>query len=90
MEFQKLENLLDRLNSYGGKPLRIGHFKFDEGEADRYAAQLDMYFDDYIDDRFETEEEVLADIKRQFAETDDDSWMYDRDEDDTDNDEGFM
>lgn len=32
-----------------------------------------MYFDDYLDDRFETAEEVLADIKRQFAETDDDS-----------------
>ena len=49
-----------------------------------------LFFYDYLEDRFETEDDVLADIKWQFAETDDDSWMYDRDEDDTDNDEGFM
>ena len=39
-----------------------------------------MDIDTYLDDEFKTELEVLQDVQNIFGEVDDDSWMFDDEE----------
>ena len=48
-------------------------------ERFRYADQLENDIDTYLDDNFQSELDVLLDIKNIFEDSDD-SWMFDDDE----------
>ena len=81
MTREELENLQQKLEDYNGEPIVIGKYVFNEGEGDRYATQIELDSETYLDDEFTTEKSVIKDIKEVFAEVDDGSWMFDEDED---------
>ena len=80
MTLEQLQALIERLND-DGHPFRVKGIRINPDERFRYADQIEMDIDTYLEDEFQTELEVLQDIQNIFGEVDDDSWMFD-DEDD--------
>ena len=82
MTRKQLEELQHKLEYYCEEPLVIGKFTFEDGEGDRYAAQIESDFETYLTDEYDTEESVIESIKELFDEVDDASWMFDDEEND--------
>ncbi|MBR5035010.1 MAG: hypothetical protein IKX71_06860 [Bacteroidales bacterium] len=80
MTRKELAELQQKLERYSGNPIVIGKYAFHEGEAERYAAQLEMDMDRYLDDCYDTEESVIDDISALFDDAGDSSWMFDDEE----------
>ena len=79
MNIEELKDLIDRLNN-DGKPFRVKGIRIDPDERFRYADQIENDIDTYLDDEFQTELEVLQDVKNIFEDADDSSWMFDDEE----------
>ena len=68
MEKEQINALID---SYRTKSKNVR--KYDEEKRaffDRIVGQIELSFDEYLDDSFETEEDVINDVKEQFDEVD--------------------
>ena len=77
---EDINDLLQSLRSCSFEPTVIDGHYLAEGEADRYAAQLEMDLDFYLDENFETAKSILESIKDFFDDADDASWMFDDEE----------
>ena len=77
MERKQIEELIEKYRRMGTQELKYGEEKC--AFFDRVADQLEESFGEYLDDDFQTEEDIINDIKEQFAEVDGD---YDFDEED--------
>lgn len=75
MERKQIEELIAKYRRMGTQELKYGEEKC--AFFDRVANQIDDYIEDYMDERFETETDILDDVKESFAEVDD---YYDFDE----------
>lgn len=76
MTLDKLQNLIERLND-DGKSLRIKGIRINPNERFRYADQIETGIDTYLGEDFQSELDVLLDIKNIFEDSDDSSWMFD-------------
>ena len=76
MTLEEIQNLIERLND-DGTPFRMKGIRINPDERFRYADQLENDIDTYLDDNFQSELDVLLDIKNIFGDSDDSSWMFD-------------
>lgn len=79
MTLEQLQALIDRLND-DGHSFRVKGIRINPDERFRYADQIEMDIDTYLDDEFKTDLEVLQDVQNIFGDVDDDSWMFDDEE----------
>ena len=70
MDRKKLIELSDSYRKKSQNELKFGEKKC--RFFDRVADQLEESFDEYLDDDFQTEEDIINDIKELFAEVDGD------------------
>lgn len=77
MDRRRLIELIDSYRKKSQNELKFGEKKC--RFFDRVADQLEESFDEYLDDFYATEEDIVNDIKEQFADVDGD---YDFDEED--------
>ena len=75
MERVQLNELIEKYRKMSTQELKYGEEKC--AYYDRLAGQIEESFDEYLDDFYETEEDIINDINEQFAEVDRD---YDFDE----------
>lgn len=68
MEREDIEKLIEKLRHKSGQERRYGAEKC--ADFDRAAGQIEEYIDTYEDDRFETEEDIIEDVKEAFDEVD--------------------
>jgi hypothetical protein len=77
MDKKELIELIDSYRKKSQNELRFGEKKC--RFYDRLAGQIEESFDEYLDDFYETEEDIINSINEQFADADGD---YDFDEED--------
>ena len=75
MERHQIDALIEKYRRKSNQELKYGGEKC--AYFDRIAGQIEESFDEYLDDFYETEEDIINDINEQFAEVDRD---YDFDE----------
>ena len=75
MDKKELIELIDSYRKKSQNELRFGEKKC--RFYDRLAGQIEESFDEYLDDFYETEEDIINSINEQFAEAD---CFYDFDE----------
>ena len=80
MTLEQLQALIERLND-DGHSFSVKGIRINPDERFRYADQIEMDIDTYLEDEFQTELEVLQDVQNIIGEVDDASWMF-NDEDD--------
>ena len=79
MTLEQLQALIERLND-DGHSFRVKGIRISPDESFRYADQIEMDMDTYLDDEFQTELDVLQDVQNIFGDVDDDTWMFDEEE----------
>ena len=70
MERVQLNELIEKYRKMSTLELKYGEEKC--AYYDRLAGQIEESFDEYLDDFYETEEDIVNDIKEQFADVDGD------------------
>lgn len=70
MERVQLNELIEKYRKMSTQELKYGEEKC--AYYDRLAGQIEESFDEYLDDFYETEEDIVNDIKEQFADVDSD------------------
>lgn len=79
MTLEKLQNLIERLND-DGTAFRMKGIRINPDERFRYADQIENDIDTYLDENFQSELDVLLDIKEQFEDADNADWMFDEED----------
>ena len=79
MKLEELQNLIERLND-DGRSFRMKGIRINPDERFRYADQIENDIDTYLDESFQSELDVLLDVKNIFEDSDDSSWMSDDEE----------
>ena len=74
MERKQINGLIEKYRKMSTQELKYGEEKC--ACFDRLAGQIEDSFDEYLDDFYETEDDVINDIKESFYEVDD-SYDYD-------------
>lgn len=74
MERKQIDELIEKYRKLSTQELKYGEEKC--AYYDRLAGQIEDSFDEYLDDFYETEEDIINDIKESFYEVDD-SYDYD-------------
>lgn len=74
MERKQINELIEKYRKMSTQELKYGEEKC--AYFDRLAGQIEESFDEYLDDFYETEDDVINDIKESFYEVDD-SYDYD-------------
>lgn len=69
MERKQIEELIEKYRRMGTQELKYGEEKC--AFFDRAADQIEDCIEDYLDKRFETETDILDDVKETFMEVDD-------------------
>ena len=77
MDRKQVEELIEKYRRMGTQELKYGEEKC--AYYDRLAGQIEESFDEYLDDFYETEEDIIDSINEQFADVDRD---YNFDEED--------
>ena len=70
MERQQINELIEKYRKMSNQEPMYGEEKC--AYFDRVAGQIEESFDEYLDDFYETEEDIVNDIKEQFADVDGD------------------
>ena len=68
MERHQIDALIEKYRQKSNQELKYGEEKC--AYFDRVAGQIEDSFDEYLDDFYETEEDIINDIKEQFGEVD--------------------
>lgn len=68
MERKQIDELIEKYRRMGTQELKYGEEKC--AYYDRLAGQIEDSFDEYLDNFYETEEDIINDIKEQFADVD--------------------
>ena len=68
MEREEIKKLIGELRRKSGQERKYGAEKC--ADFDRTAGQIEDYIDTYEDDRFETEKDIIDDVKEAFDEVD--------------------
>jgi septation ring formation regulator EzrA len=74
MERKQINELIEKYRKMSTQELKYGEEKC--AYFDRLVGQIEESFDEYLDDFYETEDDVINDIKESFYEVDD-SYDYD-------------
>jgi hypothetical protein len=74
MERKQINELIEKYRKMSTQELKYGEEKC--AYFDRLVGQIEESFDEYLDDFYETEDDVINDIKESFCEVDD-SYDYD-------------
>lgn len=77
MDRKQIDELIEKYRKKSTQELKYGEEKC--AYYDRLAGQIEESFDEYLDDFYETEEDVIDSINEQFADVDRD---YNFDEED--------
>ncbi len=77
MERQQINELIEKYRKMSTQELKYGEEKC--AYYDRLAGQIEESFDEFLDDFYETEEDIIDSINEQFADVDRD---YNFDEED--------
>ncbi|MBO4595541.1 MAG: hypothetical protein J5632_02885 [Bacteroidales bacterium] len=85
MSPEQLEKMIARLQNYGPNSIVVGGHRFEEGEGERYASQIEDNIEFYLSDMFDSEKSVIEDVSEVFGEVDDASWMFDDEENEEQN-----
>ena len=85
MKREDVEYLIDRLRSKEGRYGRIGYFVIHEGESDRYADYIADNLESYLSEDYSSPEAILEDVKEEFEDMDDSTWMFDDEENEENN-----
>ena len=70
MNRKQIDELIEKYRKLSTQELKYGEEKC--AYYDRLAGQIEESFDEYLDDFYETEEDIVNDIKEQFADVDGD------------------
>jgi hypothetical protein len=88
MEREQIEAIIKKYRRKSEQELRYGEEKC--ALFDRVADDIEDNIELYLDDDYETEEEIIDDVKEAFAEVDDMlDTMFHRDDDFNDDDDGI-
>ncbi len=68
MERHQIDALIEKYRKKSNQELKYGEEKC--AYFDRVAGQIEDSFDEYLDDFYETEDDIINDIKEQFGEVD--------------------
>ena len=80
MRPEEIDNLIERFRNAHNRRTRTGNHWIQEGEAELFADQVDSNYEYYQRECFETDKDIINDVKDTLNDVSDASWMFDDEE----------